>query len=196
MAQLSYVVYVSKMTFKALASPNTFCDLLTHAQAYNKDAGLSGFLCHGNQYFFQYVEGGRDEIEELCEHLEKDKRHRGMRILDRNTLDAKLFQDWDMFAITFDRFVTRYASAHPFMPFVPYDWSQVQTTEFVAMFRDYYEHHDGHYAQNIDDYCLESNRLAMSQTKISNGKQWLTFTSVISLIVILSIGLVIYNFNR
>ena len=193
MTQLSYVVYVSKITLKALATPDTLCELVAASKVRNREAGISGFLCHGNQYFLQYAEGSHAEIEALCLQLEQDKRHCSMRILDKNTLENRRFTGWDMFAITFDSFVTCYANAYSFMPFAPYDWSQAQTAEFVTMFKDYYQHHGSDHTQSTHNDCMEYNRAGLCPDMSSGQHRWLTFNSVMSLLAVLIVGLMVYN---
>ena len=193
MTQLSYVVYVSKITLKALATPDTLCELVAASKVRNREAGISGFLCHGNQYFLQYAEGSHAEIEALCLQLEQDKRHCSMRILDKNTLENRRFTGWDMFAITFDSFVTYYANAYPFMPFVPYDWSQAQTTEFLTMFKDYYQHHGSAHNHSTNNHCLAYSRTGLYSDMTLAQHRWLTFNSVMWLMVVLIVGLMVYN---
>ena len=53
------------MTLKAGVTPGTLSDIMTVAQRENLAHQITGFLCFGNGYFFQYIEGEKSAIEQL-----------------------------------------------------------------------------------------------------------------------------------
>ena len=65
MGQIHYLTYVSRMTLKAGVTPRTLSDIMTVAQRENSAHQITGFLCFGNGYFFQYIEGEKSAIEQL-----------------------------------------------------------------------------------------------------------------------------------
>lgn len=92
--QLGFVLY------RSVASPGLEEDdidrLLRRAQHRNRSLGLTGCLHHENGLFFQWLEGPRAPLFRLLEELRDDFRHVGFTVLDQGTLEARVFDDWDM----------------------------------------------------------------------------------------------------
>ena len=194
MSDLYYITYVSKIGLKALLTPSTLYDIETVAKKRNIEANITGFFCYGNQYFFQYIEGNYEDIEQLCQRLRQDSRHHNMQILNQGSREQRLFGKWDMYAVTFDEFITQYSSAHLYIPFVPYIWQKEDTQDFVMMFYQYYLNNDDKNKKtvHIADPIIY-NRLGMSLNDVLGQHQSFMFTKLMVLLVVLMLGVFMVN---
>ncbi|MFW2177898.1 MULTISPECIES: BLUF domain-containing protein [unclassified Moraxella] len=138
MSGFYYLAYASTITRKGWLNPNTLYDIITVAHAFNAKHEISGFLCYGTRQFFQYIEGTEAEIKGLYQSLLTDDRHKKLQILAEGYHPTRRFNQWSRFGVTFDQFITENVRAYEFMPFRPYQWSEYQVMDFVALFEDYY----------------------------------------------------------
>ena len=60
----------------------------------NSSAGISGMLMHHEGSFVQLLEGDAASLKECLQHLQRDKRHRGIQTVLSSTIDARGFDDW------------------------------------------------------------------------------------------------------
>jgi len=71
-------------------------ELLTHSRAANRARDVTGMLLHRRGRFFQVVEGPEDAVEELFEKIAVDSRHRDIRVLLREDIEVRRFDEWTM----------------------------------------------------------------------------------------------------
>ena len=91
MFQLVYVsVAVSPFSEVALRA------LLTFARARNTARGITGVLLYQNDSFMQALEGERAVVEEIFAKIQRDPRHRDVRVLSRAVVASRNFGDWSM----------------------------------------------------------------------------------------------------
>lgn len=70
--------------------------ILSESQRNNAGRGLTGALAaHGDRYI-QVVEGQPEELDGLLRRLENDPRHRDIRLMHREPVEARMFADWTM----------------------------------------------------------------------------------------------------
>lgn len=62
----------------------------------NPHKNISGILLHSEKRFVQYLEGDKDKIMELFEHIKKDTRHGGVNLRDYSPITEKKFPSWNM----------------------------------------------------------------------------------------------------
>ena len=62
----------------------------------NPSRGVTGFLIYDGREFLQYVEGPQDALDTLLSQLAEDRRHGGVRILQRAESPTRLFPKWAM----------------------------------------------------------------------------------------------------
>ena len=64
----------------------------------NKDFNITGFLSYSslNLGFFQYIEGPKKNLNHLLRNLKNDSRHSIIRVLYFDTINYRLFPDWEM----------------------------------------------------------------------------------------------------
>lgn len=71
-------------------------DLLTQSRRSNHANGLTGMLLHRRGRFFQVLEGPADAVDALLDRIRADGRHRDLRVLLREQIDARRFDEWTM----------------------------------------------------------------------------------------------------
>jgi hypothetical protein len=58
--------------------------------------GVSGLLVFNGTSFCQTIEGAPDAIDALMERLQRDPRHRDIRIIADESIRERRFRSWDM----------------------------------------------------------------------------------------------------
>lgn len=71
-------------------------DILNHAIAANKLAGISGYLLRDQRLFYQVLEGSEDRLRLLFARICRDQRHTDVECLKFEAVDKPLFADWSM----------------------------------------------------------------------------------------------------
>lgn len=71
-------------------------DILKTARNFNSKNDVSGCLVFSKGYFIQLLEGSKDIIKELMDHIDEDKRHTDIDILSEGETNQRIFETWDM----------------------------------------------------------------------------------------------------
>ena len=94
MTQLIELTYVSEpaqnMSFLGLMR------LLYHSYANNQTSGITGALIYENNKFGQVIEGAEKDIELLWQKIQKDGRHKNVRLIERKVISDRSFNKWTM----------------------------------------------------------------------------------------------------
>ena len=94
MSKLIELTYVSEpaqgMSFLGLMR------LLYHSYLRNLKLEITGALIFENNQFGQVIEGPEDVIESLWEKIQKDDRHKNIRLIERKSIASRSFQKWTM----------------------------------------------------------------------------------------------------
>lgn len=70
--------------------------LLAQSRRSNHEHDLTGMLLHRRGRFFQVLEGPQDAVDALIAKIRDDARHHDIRILLRENLDDRRFDEWTM----------------------------------------------------------------------------------------------------
>ena len=105
MPDLCQLVYLSHITSTGLSNSSTLNDIAEVANKLNKIDDITGILCYGNGYFFQYVEGTEQALTNLKNRLLIDDRHKDLKILDFSAIDERRFEGWSLRSITLERWM-------------------------------------------------------------------------------------------
>ncbi|MFK7804036.1 MAG: BLUF domain-containing protein [Anaerolineae bacterium] len=70
--------------------------LLEKSKANNKAKNITGILLYHQENFFQLLEGNKDDVMELYQIIERDKRHTQVLPLIHEVADKRDFPDWSM----------------------------------------------------------------------------------------------------
>ena len=77
-------------------SEEAISSILAQSRQYNPTLGITGILCYGGGIFLQAIEGGRMAVNELYSHIQCDKRHREVVLLDYAEIAERRFGGWTM----------------------------------------------------------------------------------------------------
>ena len=70
--------------------------ILQRSRTHNPAHGITGILCFSDELFIQVLEGSRDEVCELYNHIVRDERHTMVRILSFAEIQERRFGGWTM----------------------------------------------------------------------------------------------------
>lgn len=138
MGQIHYLTYVSRMTLKAGVTPRTLSDIMTVAQRENLAHQITGFLCFGNGYFFQYIEGEKSAIEQLFGNIQRDGRNRDVTLKSKEVIEQRLFQDWQMLMVNINNPETHEDVINAFLPLLSAGSKAAAADKFVEVMRSQY----------------------------------------------------------
>lgn len=138
MGQIHYLTYVSRMTLKAGVTPRTLSDIMTVAQRENLAHQITGFLCFGNGYFFQYIEGEKSAIEQLFGNIQHDGRNRDVTLKSKGVIEQRLFQDWQMLMVNINNPETHEDVINTFLPVLSAGSKAAAADKFVEVMQSQY----------------------------------------------------------
>ena len=138
MGQIHYVTYVSRMTLKAGITPRTLSDIMAVAQRENLAHQITGCLCFGNGYFFQYIEGEKSAIEQLFGNIQRDGRNRDVTLKSKGVIEQRLFQDWQMLMVNINNPETHEDIINAFLPVLSAGSTAAAADKFVEVMRSQY----------------------------------------------------------
>ena len=168
-SDLYQFVYISRITSTGLADASTLSDIAEVAIKNNKVGNLSGILCYGNGYFFQYVEGSEQELTNLKNRILMDDRHRDMHGLDFSAIVKRRFNGWLMRSITLERWMISDPKIKALMPFKPYNWDTGEWQDFLDILQSYYEKQEK--IGELDVQPIEYNTLGITLSKVVGEHQ-------------------------
>jgi len=71
-------------------------EILATSREGNPGSGITGILCYGGGIFLQAIEGGRNAVNELYGHIQRDKRHKDVILLHYEEIEERRFGSWTM----------------------------------------------------------------------------------------------------
>lgn len=70
--------------------------ILNSCKRNNPGKNLTGVLLHSEKRFLQYLEGDKDELQQLYDLIHKDDRHAGVNRRDFTKIEERMFPRWSM----------------------------------------------------------------------------------------------------
>jgi len=95
------LLYVSRAVYAD--EPVATESILASARAYNLSHGITGILCYGGGIYLQALEGGRNQVNALYNHIIKDERHKDVVLLDYEEIKERRFGGWTMGHVRLDK---------------------------------------------------------------------------------------------
>ena len=71
-------------------------EILSKSREENPGSGITGILCYGGGIFLQAIEGGRNAVNELYGHIQRDARHKDVILLHYEEIEERRFGSWTM----------------------------------------------------------------------------------------------------
>lgn len=94
MSKVHHLIYVSRAV-RGLREQDVE-DILAVSRERNRALEITGLLLYADDSFIQVLEGGEGPVEEVFRSIERDRRHRGVKLLLREPIAARHFPDWCM----------------------------------------------------------------------------------------------------
>jgi hypothetical protein len=88
------LLYASRT--RTAVSPTIIQAILDSSRKHNPERGITGILCHGGDVFMQVLEGGREQVNALYNHIAADKRHYDVTLLHYEEVTERRFAGWTM----------------------------------------------------------------------------------------------------
>ena len=109
---VAFILYRSETTLR----PNSDAarSLLETARRCNERFDLTGFLHHEEGFFFQWLEGGADNLAQIASRIERDTRHTNVTYLAQGMQPERHFSRWRMgYSTRSQASVLRWMADHP-----------------------------------------------------------------------------------
>lgn len=91
---------IYELTYESVARKDLLAadidEILETSRLRNGQMGITGCLVYYNRRFIQILEGDQQVLQELYQKIEKDNRHRQVRIIAENRLVKRTFPEWGM----------------------------------------------------------------------------------------------------
>ena len=88
------LTYLSQET--SPLSAQSLLELLQQCHEKNPRLGITGILIYANGTFLQTLEGEETVVEELAAKIQADPRHQAFKVLSRDTVDRRAYDEWTM----------------------------------------------------------------------------------------------------
>lgn len=71
-------------------------ELLKECRSFNREHGITGMLLYIQGKFIQVLEGSKDEVIQLFDHIATDPRHTRVAVISEGDSPHRIFKDWSM----------------------------------------------------------------------------------------------------
>ncbi len=128
LVRLVYVSYANNAM-----SDSDISEILEKSQTNNKKIKVGGVLIYSDRYFFQCLEGERNDINQTYLRIAGDTRHSKCVIIAYSQINSRLFPTWSMEYVSFNglgnRLIFKYSEKGLFKP---YEYTAGQAMEFLT----------------------------------------------------------------
>lgn len=136
-------VYLSRLYYASTAtdqySPMEIGNILESCRKNNPPLDITGVLFLGNDYFFQCLEGPRQNVNTLYKQILADPRHTDVQLLEFKEVGSRFFSEWSMKYIRSMTVVNRILKETGVNTFNPYQLDNYVINAIAEAFRDYQE---------------------------------------------------------
>ena len=70
--------------------------MLAESRVRNRAHGITGVLVFVEGAFLQILEGEKDDVLDLMQRIERDSRHRGIKVFYEEDVEGRAFTSWSM----------------------------------------------------------------------------------------------------
>lgn len=71
-------------------------DILVVSRENNRKLHITGMLLYRDGFFIQALEGDKEAVEELYDHIKADSRHENVTLVYKNDIQTRSFPRWSM----------------------------------------------------------------------------------------------------
>lgn len=186
MSEVYHITYVSRMTLTAGFSPATLVKINEVSQMQNPTHRVTGFLCFGNGYFFQYIEGEKKDIVQLFANIQKDSRNHNVTLMTEGFKDERLFSDWKLLMVNINNPNTHKDVIRIFKPMMPGVSKQEQAEKLIKAMQSQYERRnvvnfEEYSYRNVSHYGVSVRALLLAH------QRFLIVQSILIVLILLSL---------
>ncbi len=179
-------IYISRVTSIGLSGASTLNDIAEVSIAHNKAENISGILCYGNGYFFQYIEGTEQALTNLKNRILKDNRHKDIQTLAFSAITERRFTGWSLRSIILERWMLKDPKVKVFLPFKPYEWTSNDWAKLLEILQGYYEYQE--IEDKIDTQPIKYSALGVTLNKVVGQHQaFFLIQSVLGILIVLAL---------
>jgi len=179
-------IYISRITSIGLSGASTLNDIAEVSISHNKAENISGILCYGNGYFFQYIEGSEQALTNLKNRILKDNRHKDVQTLAFSAIEERRFTGWSLRSIILERWMLKDPKVKQFLPFKPYEWASNDWMKFLEILQGYYEYQE--IEDEIDTQPIKYSALGVTLNKVVGQHQaFFLIQSVLGILIVLAL---------
>lgn len=143
MQKLVQIIYISRSTFETTDAINKIepnvVRILAKSRTNNRKNGLVGVLYFGDGAFFQCLEGDEDAINNLFAKIEKDPRHKDVKLISKKHILRLSFPDWAMKYAPLDEKMGKYLKQNGHQHFDPYVFAPEMIQKILSLLIDAYD---------------------------------------------------------
>jgi hypothetical protein len=143
MGKLVQIIYISRSTFESADKVNkiepSVVRILAKSRINNRKNGLVGVMYFGDGAFFQCLEGEEDAINTLFAKIEKDPRHKDLKLISRKSISKLSFPDWAMKYAPLDEKMGKFLKENGYQTFDPYAFVPAMTEKVLGLLIDAYD---------------------------------------------------------
>lgn len=129
------LTYASTATFKSDEKGGIEFEvarILLKSRHNNPKAGVGGVLHYGNGYFFQCLEGTRDQVNSVYQKIGKDDRHTNVQVLSSQSIERRMFSDWSMKYLPVEENLNKILKSRGQKKFDPYVFDDAMINELLV----------------------------------------------------------------
>jgi len=143
MGKLVQIIYISRSTFESADKVNkiepSVVRILAKSRINNRKNGLVGVMYFGDGAFFQCLEGDEEAINTLFTKIEKDPRHKDLKLISRKYIAKLSFPDWAMKYAPLDEKMGKFLKENGYQTFDPYAFVPAMTEKVLGLLIDAYD---------------------------------------------------------
>lgn len=183
------LAYASEATFKPMPleqgiEPNV-SRILMASRRNNPKRELVGGLYFGDGHFFQYLEGEEKEVHEIYDRICRDSRHRSVRKLIEEPLQARTFANWSMKYVPVADDVQQFLRRNNFKRFDPFAFDRKQCEQMIQLVRA--SSHD----ERSVNYRDAASASARAEPLPGSQKTGLIIVGVVVVVALAAVGFLI-----
>ncbi|MDI9244835.1 BLUF domain-containing protein [Marinobacter sp. CHS3-4] len=170
------LAYASEATFREQpveqgVEPNVARILMT-SRRNNARREIVGGLYYGDGFFFQYLEGEENAVNELYDRIAKDDRHRSISTLVHEPLSSRSFSNWSMKYVPLSSDVRKLLEKHDMTSFQPLSFNRELCEEMIDLIR----------ASSEQGQIVNHDTDTSTARRAESGIKWLGFGLLVAAI--------------
>lgn len=136
-------IYLSRMCYASTATAKCSSlqvgSILEASFRNNANLDVTGALFFGNNYFLQFLEGPRENVNLLYHKIALDERHTRLQVLQFKEIGGRYFEEWSMKYVRFPHVIAKILKESGLREFNPYLLDSFAVDGIAEAFRNHYD---------------------------------------------------------